>query len=105
MARRRSRRAKRQSRQAILNFVLAGIAVAIIGFSFFALQPEPYDEVPLCVLSDDLPPHTAVIIDKPDGSSKTWSCRKKRRIALCSKLWRVSVKPKRFQIAPHSAGW
>ena len=66
MARRRSRRAKRQSRQAILNFVLAGIAVAIIGFSFFALQPEPYDEVTLCVLSDDLPPHTAGIIDKTD---------------------------------------
>ena len=70
MARRRSRRAKRQSRQAILNFVLAGIAVAIIGFSFFALQPEPYDEVTLCVLSDDLPPHTAVIIDKTDEYSE-----------------------------------
>jgi len=70
MARRRSKRAKRQSRQAILNFVLAGLAVAIIAFSFYALQPEPYDEVTLCEISDELPPHTAVIIDKTDEYSE-----------------------------------
>lgn len=66
MARRRRTRQKKQRNQAILNFVLAGLAVAIIGFSFYALQPEPYDELTLCELSDDLPPHTAVIIDKTD---------------------------------------
>ena len=66
MARRRRTRQKKQRNQAILNFVLAGLAVAIIGFAFFALQPEPYDELTLCEISDDLPPHTAVIIDKTD---------------------------------------
>lgn len=64
--RRRSRQKKKQRNQAILNFVLAGIAVAIIGFAFYALQPAPYDEITLCEISDELPPHTAVIIDKTD---------------------------------------
>ena len=70
MARRRRSRQKKQRNQAILNFVLAGLAVAIIAFSFYALQPEPYDELTLCELSDDLPPHTAVIIDKTDEYSE-----------------------------------
>lgn len=69
MARRRRSRQKKQRNQAILNFVLAGLAVAIIGFSFFALQPEPYDELTLCEISDELPPHTALIIDKTDEYS------------------------------------
>lgn len=69
MARRRRSRQKKQRNQAILNFVLAGLAVAVIGFAFFALQPEPYDELTLCELSDELPPHTAVIIDKTDEYS------------------------------------
>ncbi len=70
MARRRNRRERKQRNQAILNFVLAGLAVAIIGFSFYALQPEPYDEVTLCEISDELPPHTAIIIDKTDEYSE-----------------------------------
>jgi len=70
MARRRRSGQKKQRNQAILNFVLAGLAVAIIGFSFYALQPEPYDELTLCEISDDLPPHTAVIIDKTDEYSE-----------------------------------
>lgn len=70
MARRRRTRQKKQRNQAILNFVLAGLAVAIIGFSFFALQPEPYDEMTLCELSDELPAHTAIIIDKTDEYSE-----------------------------------
>lgn len=70
MARRRRSRQKKQRNQAILNFVLAGLAVAIIGFSFYALQPEPYDELTLCEISDELPPHTAVIIDKTDEYSE-----------------------------------
>ena len=70
MARRRRTRQKKQRNQAILNFVLAGLAVAIIAFSFYALQPEPYDELTLCEISDELPPHTAVIIDKTDEYSE-----------------------------------
>lgn len=70
MARRRRSRQKKQRNQAILNFVLAGLAVMIIGFAFFALQPEPYDELTLCEISDELPPHTAVIIDKTDEYSE-----------------------------------
>ncbi len=70
MARRRRSRQKKQRNQAILNFVLAGLAVAIIGFSIYALQPEPYDETTLCEISDELPAHTAVIIDKTDEYSE-----------------------------------
>ncbi|MEL6694534.1 MAG: hypothetical protein AAFQ12_16135, partial [Pseudomonadota bacterium] len=70
MARRRRTRQKKQRNQAILNFVLAGLAVAVIGFSFFALQPEPYDEMTLCELSNALPAHTAIIIDKTDEYSE-----------------------------------
>lgn len=70
MARRRRSRQKKQRTQAILNFALAGMAVAIIAFAFFALQPEPYDELTLCEISEDLPPHTAVIIDKTDEYSE-----------------------------------
>ena len=70
MARRRRSRQKKQRNQAILNFALAGMAVAIIGFAFFALQPEPYDELTLCEISEELPPHTAVIIDKTDEYSE-----------------------------------
>ncbi len=69
MARRRRSRQKKQRNQAILNFVLAGLAVTIIAFAFYALQPEPYDELTLCEISDELPPHTAVIIDKTDEYS------------------------------------
>ena len=70
MARRRRSRQKKQRNQAILNFVLAGLAIVIIGFAFFALQPAPYDELTLCEISDELPPHTAVIIDKTDEYSE-----------------------------------
>ena len=68
MARRRRRnRQSKQRNQAILNFAMAFIAVAIIGFAMFAIQPAPYDETPLCERSDALPPHAAVIIDKTDS--------------------------------------
>lgn len=70
MARRRRSRQKKQRNQAILNFVLAGLAVVIVGFSFYALQPEPYDELTLCEISEELPPHTAIIIDKTDEYSQ-----------------------------------
>ena len=70
MGRRRSRRIKRQRNQAILNFAIAAAAVTIIGFSVYALQPKPYDERTLCEISDELPPHTAIIIDKTDVYSE-----------------------------------
>ena len=64
------RRRKRQQRQAFLNFAIAAAAIAIIGFTIYALQPAPYDADTLCVISDDPPPHTAIIIDKTDEYSE-----------------------------------
>jgi len=61
------RRQKRQQRQAVLNFTVAFAAVAIIGFTVYSLQPKPYDQRTLCTISDTLPPHTAIIIDKTDS--------------------------------------
>ncbi|MEO0982593.1 MAG: hypothetical protein AAFX03_08065 [Pseudomonadota bacterium] len=68
MARRRrsSRRARRQRRLAFVNIAMVAAAVAIVGWTVYALQPEPYDEDTLCLISDELPPHTAVILDKTD---------------------------------------
>lgn len=69
MARRkrtRGRRKQKQQRQAIINFSLVVAAVAITAWTVYSLQPEPYDEVTLCEISDELPPHTAVILDKTD---------------------------------------
>ena len=65
------RRRRRQQRQAILNFAIAGLAVAIIGWTIYALQPAPYDPETLCVLSDEPPPHMAIIIDKTDEYTET----------------------------------
>jgi hypothetical protein len=69
MARRkrsRGRRKQKQQRQAIINFALVIAAVAITGWLVWSLQPEPYDELTLCEISDELPAHTAVILDKTD---------------------------------------
>jgi len=71
MARRRSRRERRQHRMALINFAIAATAIGIIGFTVYALQPKPYDERTLCTISDELPPHTAIIIDKTDSYSET----------------------------------
>jgi len=65
-----SRRRDRKRRQAILNFAIAGLAIAIIGWAVYALQPPPYDQETLCIVSDEVPPHTAVIIDKTDEYSR-----------------------------------
>lgn len=69
MARRRrvSRRKRKEQRQALINIALVVSAIAIVGWLFWSLQPEPYDETTLCAISDELPPHTAVIVDKTDG--------------------------------------
>ncbi len=66
---RRSKRRRRQRRQAILNFFLAGCAVALLAFAAVAIRPAPYDEKTLCGLTDEVPPHTAIIIDKTDEYS------------------------------------
>lgn len=63
------RRRRRQKRLAILNFAIAAAAIAVIGFTIYALQPPDYDPDTLCLVSDDMPPHTAVIIDKTDEYS------------------------------------
>ncbi|MEM7766257.1 MAG: hypothetical protein AAF253_02070 [Pseudomonadota bacterium] len=63
---RRNRRVKRQRRMAFINFALVVAAIAIIGFTVYSLQPKPYDPRTLCAISDALPPHTAIIIDKTD---------------------------------------
>jgi hypothetical protein len=70
MARRRRRshrRRQKQQRQAIINFALVAAAVAITGWLVWSLQPEPYNEITLCEISDELPAHTAVILDKTDA--------------------------------------
>lgn len=70
MARKRRRNRKsKQKKQAILNFVLAGLAIVLISFAMFAIRPAPYDERTLCGLTDEMPPHTAIIIDKTDEYS------------------------------------
>lgn len=69
MARRRrrtSRRQRKQRRMAYINIALVVSAIAIVGWLFWSLQPAPYDEMTLCEITDELPPHTAVIVDKTD---------------------------------------
>lgn len=61
-----SRRRRRQQRQAIINFVIVALLVGAVGYMLYRLQPVPYDEDSLCLVSDELPPHTAIIIDKTD---------------------------------------
>ncbi|MEL6781037.1 MAG: hypothetical protein AAFO51_01580 [Pseudomonadota bacterium] len=72
MARRRGRGRRRaqQRRAAYLNIFLVTAAIGIVGFLFWSLQPAPYDERTLCEISDELPPHTAIIIDKTDEYSQ-----------------------------------
>jgi hypothetical protein len=65
-----SRRRDRKRRQAIINFVIAGLAIAIIGWAVYALRPPPYDQETLCIVSEEMPPHTAIIIDKTDSYSR-----------------------------------
>ena len=65
-----SRRRRRQQRQAFLNFALVAAIIAGVIYIAYALQPAPYDETSLCLISDELPPHTAIIIDKTDEYSE-----------------------------------
>jgi len=65
-----SRRRRRQQRQAFINFGMVLAIIAGIIYIAYTLQPAAYDETSLCVISDELPPHTAIIIDKTDEYSE-----------------------------------
>ena len=73
MGRRKSRRHRRQSQQAYINFAIVAAVTAAGVYFFTQMQPAPYDEASLCVISDELPPHTAIILDKTDEYSKVQS--------------------------------
>ena len=64
-----SRRRKRQQRQAIINFAMIAAIVAGVIYIAYTIRPAPYDEDTLCLISETLPPHTAIIIDKTDEYS------------------------------------
>lgn len=66
MSRRRSKREQRMRRQAFINFALIAAAIAGVAYVMTRVQPAPFDETTLCIISDELPPHTAVILDKTD---------------------------------------
>lgn len=65
-----SRRRRRQQRQALFNFAMVLAIIAGVVYIAYALQPAAYDETSLCVISEELPPHTAIIIDKTDEYSE-----------------------------------
>ena len=73
MSRRKTRRQRRQSRQAYINFAIVAATIAGGVYFFTQMQPEAYDEASLCVISEELPPHTAIILDKTDEYSKVQS--------------------------------
>ena len=60
------RRRQRQRRMAYINFAIIALLIAGGVAAFQFLKPVPYDEQTLCLLSDELPPHTAIILDKTD---------------------------------------
>lgn len=66
MSRRRSKRQRRMARQAYINFALVIAAIAGVAYFMTRMQPAPYDETTLCMISEELPPHTAIILDKTD---------------------------------------
>ena len=54
------RRRQRQRRMAYINFAIIALLIAGGVAAFQFLKPVPYDEQTLCLLSDELPPHTAI---------------------------------------------
>ncbi len=70
MSRRRQRRLRRL---ALLNFAIVVAAIAGIAYAVQILKPPAYDEETLCILSEQLPPHTAIILDKTDVYSEAQS--------------------------------
>ncbi len=66
-----SRRRRRQQRQAIINFAMVAAIIAGVIYIAYTVRPAPFDEDTLCLVSETLPPHTAIIIDKTDEYSET----------------------------------
>lgn len=64
--RRASARQSRLKRLALVNLLLVAGAVTGVFVLMAILSPKPYDQASLCEISDELPAHTAVIIDKTD---------------------------------------
>ena len=64
------RRRRHLQRLAMLNLTLVVLAIAGIAFAMQKLKPPAYDEDTLCIVSDVLPPHTAIILDKTDEYSE-----------------------------------
>lgn len=63
------RRRRQQTRLAIMNVVAAAAVIGLAAYAITRVQPPEYDEVTLCLATDELPPHTAIIIDKTDEYS------------------------------------
>ena len=66
-----SRRRRRQQRQAMINFAMVIAIIAGVIYIAYTVRPAPFDEDTLCLVSETLPPHTAIIIDKTDEYSET----------------------------------
>lgn len=66
-----SRRQKRLRRLAVINLLIAIVAVAGIGYAAYTFSQQPgYDQETLCPFQDAgaaPPPHTVVILDKTDS--------------------------------------
>ncbi len=65
-----SRRVKRQRRLAFLNIAIVILAIAGVAYAVYRLQPQPFDELTLCPVSDEIPAHTALLLDKTDNYSR-----------------------------------
>ncbi|MEM5518616.1 hypothetical protein WNY37_16785 [Henriciella sp. AS95] len=73
--RRSGARASRLKRLALINMLAVAGAIAGVFVLIAVLTPKPFDEQSLCVESDTLPPHTAVIVDKTDEYSQVQADR------------------------------
>lgn len=69
VARSSGRRERRLKRLALINMLVVAGVVAGGFFLMAILSPKPYDQDSLCAISDELPAHTAIIIDKTDEYS------------------------------------
>ena len=69
--RRRRQRERRLKRLAMINILIVAGLVAGAFVLMAVLTPKPFDQDTLCEITDELPPHTAVIIDKTDEYTET----------------------------------
>lgn len=64
------RRRRHLLRLAMLNLLLVVVAIAGIAYAVEKFKAPDYDEDTLCIVSSELPPHTAIILDKTDEYSE-----------------------------------